>query len=792
MTKVRIGIRVPTAEGELVRPSGRLEWSPSVRREVDGDAVLPAAFTVSLTAASDDPEIEVAATGPGWAWRVREYLSRGRSGDVFVLIPNTAETLDYETLQQVDPATLDPIGPAPIDVWSAALTEATSAATGTATTAASDATTAARAATTAAVSAESAAERAEAAVQVAIQTVDLAAFLLPGEIMPSDGVLNAQPLLQRALDQAAARTPTTGPRAIRLPPGTFRINTSVRWNTGYHVGFIGAGRANTVILPFDTATFGLMNTAYDSATYLDGLVFADFTIDCSNQAGPLDQVGIKGIALRWMRNGLFSRVRVLNSWATSFGCDFLQDVTFADCTAIGSGRGVLSPESFGAGFGIGVGNFRIESVNFVNCHAVGSKSSGFFYERLIETRDPIQDSRGITLTGCSAIGCYNGLRDMGAHGLLISNSHFLDNANSGICIDGGVISGRHGGKDGLVSNSVLRGNGVGVLIGRAATGGYTVTGCEITNNLGAGISTTTNPTPQMGESWRILNNRIESNGAGGIVLGAPLLGRIEIALNSILANGRGPGIQLAGDIYGARITDNVVQGHIGIGVSLPGATLFAVAPVVRGNDLTENSGGSLINEKVTDDTTGITGNRESTSFATLTNLLLTPTYTLGVAPIANVSNTGAPTLVTGEAGGAFARIPVTANGSATARVARRSQSFAPGVYTIVAEVRAPHDAVLRGIGIGRWDANVTSRSWQVGGIRPTGDWQWIALRIIVPTGGSQIDLNLALDVAKTGMNLDVRKVGLFKGTTAWAWFDGTSPGAAWTGTAHNSQSTLTL
>lgn len=137
MTKVRIGIRVPTAEGELVRPSGRLEWSPSVRREVDGDAVLPAAFTVSLTAASDDPVIEVAATGPGWAWRVREYLSRGRSGDVFVLIPDTADTLDYETLQQVDPATLEPIGPAPIDVWSAALTEATSAATVTATTAAS-------------------------------------------------------------------------------------------------------------------------------------------------------------------------------------------------------------------------------------------------------------------------------------------------------------------------------------------------------------------------------------------------------------------------------------------------------------------------------------------------------------------------------------------------------------------------------------------------------------------------------------------------------------------------------
>lgn len=133
-----------------------------------------------------------------------------------------------------------------------------------------------------------------------------------------------------------------------------------------------------------------MDPSFDDTTTLNGLHFADFTIDCSGQTGPMDQVGIKGIALRWLVDSRFDRVRILNSWATSFGCDFLRNVTFADCTAIGSGRGAISRHSFGAGFGIGTGAFENETVRFESCYAEGARSSGFFVENLISTPNGVR------------------------------------------------------------------------------------------------------------------------------------------------------------------------------------------------------------------------------------------------------------------------------------------------------------------------------------------------------------------------------------------------------------------
>lgn len=619
------------------------------------------------------------------------------------------------------------------------------------------------------------------------EAIDLASFLLPGEVMPNDGVADARPLFQRALDAVAASVPTTGPVTIRIPSGRFKILSAVRWFTGYHVGFIGAGRENTRILPEGSAVFGLMDPSFDDTTTLDGLQFADFTIDCSAQDGPLDQVGIKGIALRWLVDSRFDRVRILNSWATSFGCDFLRNVTFADCTAIGSGRGVLSQHSFGAGFGIGTGAFENETVRFESCYASGARSSGFFIENLISTPNGVRgEGAGFIMTGCVAIGNWNGLRDFGAESSVITGCQFIDNENAGINIDGGTQAGRHGGRNNLASSNIIRGNGVGVLIGDAAVGTYTFTDNEIVENTGAGCQATS----RLGDGWVWRDNRITGNGAGGIILSSPLIVLAQIVGNVIRENGVGDGVLMLGDVVEPVISDNTISGHRGAGIRLPNAASFMTEPTIQGNNLSENSLGGLVNEKATDDTARITGNRASASFATITNLNTHPSFEDGtVGPVTAITRFDAPVPMSDEDRG-YVRLTATGN-SPTARVMRVTAPLS-GSFTASVWVRATRDTRIRAAVSGKWNSDAESRNWQRGGVEATGDWQRVRVTFPLPSNGSGVDLTLSIDNAVAGNTLDVRDVMLTDGVTLWEYFDGDSVGAEWSGTDNASTSVLTL
>ncbi|WP_285240047.1 right-handed parallel beta-helix repeat-containing protein [Pseudarthrobacter sp. MEB009] len=630
------------------------------------------------------------------------------------------------------------------------------------------------------------------ATYVGLRTVDLETFLLPGETLPSDDATDARPLFQRALDAAAALVPSLGPVTIRIPSGKYRIYSSLRWFNNYHVGFVGAGRSNTRILPHGNAVFGLMDPGFDPNGYLDDQVFADMTIDCTNQVSTPNNVGAKGIALRYMRNGRFERVRVINSWATSFGCDFLQDVRFTECSAIRSGRGVTGGhDSFGAGFGIGVGNYDIESVSFVNCYAEDSWSAGFFVERILEIPRTPSDSRGFSMTGCTSLGGYNGLRDAGADGLVVNGCHFLNASNAGIHIEGYPLSGRHGGRNGIINASVIRGNATGVLVGNASTGAYTFDNNEITANTAAGVTAAAGG--QLGAGWRWLNNRIERNGTGGIDLGSVLVARPEIRGNVIRENGTGDGIRIAGDTFDPRIIDNVIQGHIGAGINFAGSGQFCTTPAIRGNTVTENSRGWLVNEKATDDVTGISGNREQAAFNTITNEFTTPSYELNVSLAAALSRFDAPVQMTdgGKYGTSYARFTVNQDGSPTARVGRVSGAVA-GPRVMSYWVRTTKGAVIRPFAIGYWESNGKQRTYNKGGIRATGDWQRVSLGITLPSNGSRVDINMAIDGAVSGQTVDIDGVNLTAGTALWPYIDGTQPNCAWTGTAGSSSSVWTV
>jgi hypothetical protein len=108
VTSVRIGLLAPTSDGAGRRPTGTLEWRPTMRRDVSGDVVLPAPFTVGV-GTDTPPVVNVAPTEGGWAWAVVERVQGGSAHKRLLLVPDVGTVVDYADLVEVDPATLDPV-----------------------------------------------------------------------------------------------------------------------------------------------------------------------------------------------------------------------------------------------------------------------------------------------------------------------------------------------------------------------------------------------------------------------------------------------------------------------------------------------------------------------------------------------------------------------------------------------------------------------------------------------------------------------------------------------------------
>ena len=108
MTTVRIDLRVPGPDGVDVPAVGSVEWRPTVRRHIEAGGedyiVLPDPFF-----APAQGDVEVAATGADWCWRVVERVERGGTSR-HVAVPDSVDPVNYGDLIDVDPATLEPAG----------------------------------------------------------------------------------------------------------------------------------------------------------------------------------------------------------------------------------------------------------------------------------------------------------------------------------------------------------------------------------------------------------------------------------------------------------------------------------------------------------------------------------------------------------------------------------------------------------------------------------------------------------------------------------------------------------
>ena len=118
MTLVRVALDVPGPTGDA-RAVARIRATPTRRRTVGDVIVLPAPFVAELVAGVVD--VELAATGADWCWRVDELTPVLSTR--YVAVPDLAEPIGYEDLVDVDPATLDPAA-APTAAWVLALEDA--------------------------------------------------------------------------------------------------------------------------------------------------------------------------------------------------------------------------------------------------------------------------------------------------------------------------------------------------------------------------------------------------------------------------------------------------------------------------------------------------------------------------------------------------------------------------------------------------------------------------------------------------------------------------------------------
>lgn len=106
----------PRSTGD-VPATGYFRFVPTADRAVPGtpDTVIrPVPFTAKLVGGAID--VDLAPTGPGWAWSVLESIDGIRDETYYVLVPDAPGPLDDPDLTRVNPASLGPLR-APEAAW---------------------------------------------------------------------------------------------------------------------------------------------------------------------------------------------------------------------------------------------------------------------------------------------------------------------------------------------------------------------------------------------------------------------------------------------------------------------------------------------------------------------------------------------------------------------------------------------------------------------------------------------------------------------------------------------------
>ncbi len=196
-TPVHFHITVPASDGSLSPTGGVISCTPTLRR-TEGDAVvLPEAVTVALV--EGEATVSLAATEATWCWKITDP-----GGTAYVLVPDSATTVEFVDLVEVDPSTLTP-STGGIAAWTAVVEQAE--------TAAADA----------AASAATAAGASDAGIAALVADATTATAAAAGMITAAlpEG---ATPAATLAALQAAITSAATYGLGVRIPAGEWHIS----------------------------------------------------------------------------------------------------------------------------------------------------------------------------------------------------------------------------------------------------------------------------------------------------------------------------------------------------------------------------------------------------------------------------------------------------------------------------------------------------------------------------------------------------------------------------------------
>ena len=278
--------------------------------------------------------------------------------------------------------------------------------------------------------------------------------------VPNDGVTNASPTIQAAINMLSAQANEVGPSVLYFREGVYRLESGITPKN--NVTIVGAGWGKSRFLPIGIAS--AFAGFYQTANPLTRANFIDVEIDGSAQTFTGPRVGTKGMYLQRWRDCQFIRVYIHDTWATGLGIDFSGGggSWIVDGRYEGCGRGSTIGNPGSSGIGIGTGVWQNEPLIIAHNMCRYNTNFGIFLERQHEAEHQYVARQNIVMGNiCTGNGW--GIGEVGAGGSVIVGNQCQESVRHGIYLYGGTISGPyegpHTGIESMISENVSTDNG---------------------------------------------------------------------------------------------------------------------------------------------------------------------------------------------------------------------------------------------------------------------------------------------------------------------------------------------
>lgn len=378
--------------------------------------------------------------------------------------------------------------------------------------------------------------------------------------VPNDGITNATPSIQAAVNFLSAQTFSLGPSVLYFREGVYKLDSPVTPKN--NVTIIMAGWGKSRFMP--TGTASAFQGFYQTSNPLTRANFIDVEIDGSNQTYTGAYVGAKGMYFQRWQDCQFLRCYIHDTWATGLGIDFsggggswVMDGRYEGC-----GRGSVIGNPGSSGIGIGTGVWQNEPLIIANNICRNNKNFGIFLER---QHDEVHQyvARQNIITGNICGGNGWGIGEVGAGGTVIVGNQCQDSVRHGIYLYGGTISGPyegpHTGIESMISENVCTDNLQDGLCydgtrNKATTiKGFYTNHNQLNRNGGVGMRYIGKVGQEMVD-FSLRNDEVKGNGAGGIALTQGAFKAFDIIGTRLIDN---TGIALRID---AALTDSRLHG----------------------------------------------------------------------------------------------------------------------------------------------------------------------------------------------------------------------------------------